>query len=341
MANHMNRYFMRNATCLLGVVLLTVALDAALAAESPSGAVISAGQQFVDLLAKGDFAAAVGRFDSKMKAALPEPELRKTWQTVQAQAGPFQKQLRARVETLGGFEVVIVTCQFERATLDVKVVLDARRQLSGLWFAPTQAATSSPGPPPYAKDGAYREMDFPVGTGEWRLPGTLTLPVGVTGPLPALVLVHGSGPNDRDETILANKPFRDLAWGLASKGIVVLRYEKRTKQYAAKLAAAGIRDFTVKEETIDDALAAAAQLRTAENVDPKRVFVLGHSLGGLVAPESVRVTRNWLGSSFWQVPPGLWKTSWWNRRATCSRCKGSRRTRDKRSSMNWSWPQRK
>ena len=118
-------------------------------------------------------------------------------------------------------------------------------------------------PPPYAKAGAYREKDFTVGTGEWRLPGTLTLPVGVTKPLPALVLVHGSGPNDRDETILANKPFRDLAWGLASKGIAVLRYEKRTKEYATKLRAAGIRDLTVKEETIDDALSAAGP--TAHN----------------------------------------------------------------------------
>ena len=154
MANHMNRYFMRNATCLLGVVLLTVALDAALAAESPSGAVISAGQQFVDLLAKGDFAARLAGSIPTMKSALPEPKLRKTWQTVQKQAGPFQKQLRARVETLGGFEVVFVTCQFERAALDVKVVLDAKKQLSGLWFAPTsRRPASSPGPPPMRKTG--------------------------------------------------------------------------------------------------------------------------------------------------------------------------------------------
>ena len=275
---------MRKPRCLLGVVLLTIALDAALAAESPSGGVISAGQEYVDLLAQGDFAAAVGRFDSTMKSALPEQKLHEAWQAIQKQAGPFQKQLRTHVEKLGGFDVVFVTCQFERAALDAKVVFDAKRQIAGLWFVPSQAAPNSFAPPPYAKAGAYREQDFTVGTGEWRLPGTLTLPVGVTKPLPALVLVHGSGPNDRDETILANKPFRDLAWGLATKGIAVVRYEKRTKEYAAKLMASGIRDFTVKEETIDDALSAAAQLRTTENIDPKRVFVLGHSLGGLVAP---------------------------------------------------------
>ena len=98
------------------------------------------------------------------------------------------------------------------------------------------------------------------------------------------MLVHGSGPNDRDETILANKPFRDLAWGLASKGIAVLRYEKRTKEHSAKLMADGIVNFTVKEETTDDALSAAAQLRVTDGIDPKRIFVLGHSLGGTLAP---------------------------------------------------------
>ncbi len=103
---------------------------------------------------------------------------------------------------------------------------------------------------------------------------------------PALVLVHGSGPNDRDESLGPNKPFKDLAWGLATRGIAVLRYDKRTKVYGAKIVAdpkfeAGL---TVKEETIDDALAAAALLRETAKVDKARVFILGHSLGGFLMP---------------------------------------------------------
>jgi hypothetical protein len=98
------------------------------------------------------------------------------------------------------------------------------------------------------------------------------------------VLVHGSGPNDRDETVGANKPFRDLAWGLASKGVAVLRYEKRTKEHADTYKTKGHGELTVKEETVDDAVSAAAQLRATEGIDPKRVYVLGHSLGGMVTP---------------------------------------------------------
>jgi dienelactone hydrolase len=120
-----------------------------------------------------------------------------------------------------------------------------------------------------------------LGSSEWALPATLTSPAG-TGPWPGVVLVHGSGPNDRDETVGANKPFKDLATGLASRGIAVLRYDKRTMVHGAKVAA--LKDFTVRQEVIEDVLEAVKVLRTQPVIDPKRVFVLGHSLGGMLIP---------------------------------------------------------
>jgi dienelactone hydrolase len=137
-------------------------------------------------------------------------------------------------------------------------------------------------PPSYAVPSAFTERDVTVGAGtEWALPGTLSMPVG-KAPFPAVVLVHGSGPNDRDESYLASKPFRDLAWGLASQGVAVLRYDKRTKVHPAQTVK--LKRFTVKDETIDDAVAAVALMRATPGVDAKRVFVLGHSLGGMLAP---------------------------------------------------------
>src|ERR1039457_6979791 len=97
----------------LARVLTVVAIQAPLTVRSAPGEVTSAGKQFVALLAKENFAGAVARFDATMKTALPEPKLRETWQTLQAQAGPFQKQLGARATTLAGYDVVLVTCQFE------------------------------------------------------------------------------------------------------------------------------------------------------------------------------------------------------------------------------------
>lgn len=286
---------MRKTILHLVFVLMVAALNPVFAAASPSDDIASAGAQFIDLLAKGDFAGATARFDNTMKTALPEAKLRDTWQNLQQQAGLFKERVHARVEAQAFFQVALVTCKFERAELDAKVVFDGKRQVSGLWFVPSQAPTRSFKPPPYARSNAFHEKDFTVGSGEWRLPGTLTLPSGATNAVPALVLVHGSGPNDRDETIGANKPFRDLAWGLATRGIAVLRYEKRTKEHAAKLAAADFSKFTIKQETIDDALSAAAQLRTTDGVDPQRIFILGHSLGGIAAPRIAQADPNLAG----------------------------------------------
>jgi hypothetical protein len=245
--------------------------------------VTGSGNRFVDLLARGDFAVAVAQYDDAMAAALPEEKLKETWQMLENQAGHFRKRVQTRTITSAGYNIALVTCEFERARLDAKVVFNAQGQVSGLFFIPSTAVSRTFDKPAYANTNAFRETNFTVGRGEWALPGTLTVPLDTSaGPCPAVVLVHGSGPNDRDETVGGVKVFRDLAWGLASRGIAVLRYEKRTRQHAARL----INDskLTVQEETIDDALSAVRQLRQCGKVDPKRIFVLGHSLGGMVAP---------------------------------------------------------
>jgi dienelactone hydrolase len=267
---------------LLVAMLATLVAPALLPRHARAEDVAAAGRQFVDLLAKRDFAAAVARYDAAMEAALPEAKLRETWEALQAQAGPFQEQLRVRTEKVRGYDVVLVTCQFEKMTLDTKVVFNSERRVAGLFFGPSQAPAESFRPPPYANTNAFRERQTKVGGGQWVLPGTLTLPLG-TGPWPAVVLVHGSGPQDRDETIGANKPFRDLAWGLASRGIAVVRYEKRTKEYSAAMSGIASK-ITLKEETVDDAVSAVKTPRQIEGIDTNRIFVLGHSLGGLAAP---------------------------------------------------------
>jgi dipeptidyl aminopeptidase/acylaminoacyl peptidase len=130
------------------------------------------------------------------------------------------------------------------------------------------------------------ETAVTVGDGRWQLPGILTCPSRLRKRVPGAVLVHGSGPQDEDETIGPNKPFRDVAHGLAARGIAVLRYVKRTKQHGPEFV--GEQEYTWYEETEQDACLAAEVLRAQPMVDASRVFVIGHSLGATLAPRIAR-----------------------------------------------------
>ena len=270
--------------CCLGCRPQTSSAPPAPAPKAPARDPMLAGAlatTFVNQLAKGDYAAAVSGFNEKMAGVMPAAKMKQAWEGLLAEAGAFREQTDVQQRTEGPYTLVFVTCRFEKTSLDLKVVYDAQGRITGLWFV--EAGSGQPYQAPgYAKPASFAETDVTVGQGQWALPGTLTMPKG-NGPFPAVVLVHGSGPQDRDETIGPNKPFRDLAWGLASRSIAVLRYEKRTKAHQAQMAAMQAK-LTVEEETIADALSAVAPLRQAQGIDPKRVFVLGHSLGGMLVP---------------------------------------------------------
>jgi uncharacterized protein len=138
-----------------------------------------------------------------------------------------------------------------------------------------------------------RDVAATLGAPGWPLPGVLSLPKAAPGRRPAVVLVHGLGPLDRDATVGAHKPFHALARGLAARGIAVLRYDKRTHVHAARVAE--LDDLTVDDEVLDDALAAIAALRLRKDVDPERIFVVGHGLGGMLAPRLAERDRRLAG----------------------------------------------
>ena len=237
--------------------------------------------RFLQWCRDGQFAEAAGRFDATVAAALPAAKLEATWKGLTTASGPLVRFGPPRISKRGDLAVVLVRCEFSRAALDAQVGFDAEGKINGLFFKPAAAPAK---PAPYVDPAKYTETTLTVGAEGWPLGATLALPVG-PGSFPAVVLVHGSGPNDRDETIGANAPFRDLAQGLATQGVATLRYDKRTRVHAARMKDA---PPTLEAEVIADALAAVAKVRTLDRIDSARVFVLGHSLGAVLAPTVAR-----------------------------------------------------
>jgi uncharacterized protein len=191
--------------------------------------------------------------------------------------GDVQKIGEPSVRDMGLVSVVTIPLQFAKQNIDFTVPVNASGQLSQLYLRPGQAIWTHPD---YSKQGAFQAREVTVGSDDWKLPGTLTYPTGKTGSS-AVVLVPDSGPSDRDATQFATKVFRDLAEGLSSRGIVVLRYEKRARQYATKMSSTS---YTIDDDTVHDAVEAVALLRAQPEVDPKRVYVLGFGVGGFIAP---------------------------------------------------------
>lgn len=250
---------------------------AALAAANPEK--IETAREILRLYLDGEYQAFVDRGDATVKAGFTAKQAAATKQQLEALYGPFQSIDGVEHKFVQGMDAVMFNARHERAILTLLVALNDQDEMAGFRVVNIEQLKEWE-PPKYADQSKFTESDLTVKEGRYELPGKLCTPKGA-GPFPAIVLVHGSGPHDADETILVNKPFKDLAWGLASQGVAVLRYEKRTHKYGAEM---DVEKLTLEEEVIDDALAAVNLLREQPKIDAKHVFVLGHSLGGLAAP---------------------------------------------------------
>jgi pimeloyl-ACP methyl ester carboxylesterase len=234
---------------------------------------------------RNDYAAARANFDTRMQTALPAEKLREVWTTLPQQLGTLDRRGHALVRHDGDTTIGVVPLHFAMGWYELQLVCAADGTVGGLWIKPalqppTEAAADPFPLPDYAQPSRYGERSLSIGVGGNALPATLTLPH--TTPEAAVVLVHGSGAHDADETIGPNKPFRDIAFGLASRNIAVLRYVKRAAAHPE--AFAPDKSFTVDDETVDDALLAGALLRKQPELRSTRIFVIGHSLGAMMAP---------------------------------------------------------
>lgn len=238
-----------------------------------------------------------------LKSALPAGVLSTEITALTGQLGAYKGIESAATDSNSVHRNVTLNVAFERATLPVTVRFKPEGEIDDFFYNTTGSAVPY-SKPSYDKPETYTEKEVVIGQGEWALPGTLTLPAGSSkGPFPVLILVQGSGPNDQDESLGALKPFRDLAVGLASKGIAVLRYEKRTREYTHQYSANP--SATIKEEAMDDALAAVDLMSRTEGIDSKSIYILGHSQGGFMMPRLLQAdSRHQIAGSVIMSGPG-------------------------------------
>jgi dienelactone hydrolase len=234
----------------------------------------------LNLLQQNKFSEAITYFDSAYSKRVGAEKLEQSWRAIVASSGAYVKTNDAKESKQFKFISVVLKCEFERRNIDMKMVFNAQDKISSFSIAPEHFKDAYE-LPSYYDSSKVEEKQVKIISGEYVLPGTLSLPAkGIKFPL--VILVHSAGAYDRDETVGSAKMFKDLALGLAMKGIAVLRYDKRAKVYPNLIHQKKLP--SVKEETMDDVAAAIKTMKNNPAVDASHIFLIGHGFGGMLLP---------------------------------------------------------
>lgn len=234
-------------------------------------------QTLTGYLNEGDEASALAMMDETMQEAMTG-KVSEVWEGLTTSLGALSETGSYLGLREGDYAVLEMTLVFEGGSMIQRTVFDDENRVSGLFF---RNGAVEGGTEPMPLPDGVKEVSVTVDAGEgYPLAGLLTLPENEK-PKAALVLIHGSGPSDKNETVGANTPLRDLAVGLAERGFAVLRYDKRTYTYAIEMSKdPDLPKLTVDEEVVSDALAAVELLREQTEIDRDKIYLLGHSMGG-------------------------------------------------------------
>lgn len=228
-------------------------------------------QALSEQMANGEFSDCAARFSDEMKASLDEAALKSAWEQVVSAAGDYVGVYDVTESETSGSVTVVTTLEYTQTGVTVTLVFDAENAVAGLWLNYRTL-------PAAAESEAFTETEIQIG--EYRLDGILTLPANAENP-PVAILIQGSGQTDFDETVGELKPFRDLAHGLAENGIASIRFNKRFYQ---RLALANEIKVTIRTEILEDVSAAIEFAQNRSDLNGENLFLIGHSLGGMLAP---------------------------------------------------------
>lgn len=235
----------------------------------------------VENLKSKNYAAIHAEFDTSLQKQLDTMRLRRMWENLLNQNGALKSVGAVETNSQLKSEIVSHQLELEKRKLELKVIFNGNGKAKGFNFVPAMLPRAKYQMPPYGKPDQMEERRVDLVSGAYSLAGMLTVPKA-PGRYPVVILVHGMGPNDRDETVGPLKIFKDLSIGLTSNGIAVYRYDKRTKQYGFRSLKE--KNFTVKNEVLDDVLAAITAVKADSAVDTNRIFLCGHTYGAMLLP---------------------------------------------------------
>lgn len=239
----------------------------------------SLSQKFLYAIDSQDYEKAVSYFNDDLKAEVPADKLQKQFE----QLVKFNGEMVMRDKVVKTFyvpdDIVYRFVWFGEQGYRLWFKLDDGK-IAGLRLM-KEAVTNDYTLPEYADMSKFKTKHVLIQSGNYGLPGEISIPENVDD-YPVVIIIHGSGPNDRDAGMFGNRPYRDIAYGLASNGIACLRYDKSSWLFPVYLS--NNEKFTAWEETGRDVCSVVAYLNDIEKISSERVFLMGHSFGGNQLP---------------------------------------------------------
>ncbi len=216
--------------------------------------------------------------DHEMSRVLGETGLEELWDAILMQFGEISKIYESSAEKKDTLFVTRTKVDFEKRSWFLKLVFNRENKISGFFIEPLTMPYEAP---IYANLDAFYEYKKTIHDPKFPVDGILTLPKSKNR-VPVIIILGGSGPTDKDLTIGSKRIYKDIAWGLASAGIAVFRFDKRTLTHARSIAA--VSNFSIDDEYLKDTRLAIKMLKDQAEIDPNQIYVLGHSLGGHILP---------------------------------------------------------
>ena len=236
-------------------------------------------KEYIVKISENDYNSASKYFSDEYREKTSEEKEIDLFNTLVADCGSFLKVSSTQVTdgNENNEKIVSAICAFENANATYEITFNSENKIIKI---ETKYTIFSDTPQiPYN----VNEIEMTVGAGtEWALDGTFAYPNDKEEPFDVVIFVHGSGPSNRDEQVGNQAIFRDLARSLASEGIASLRYDKRTYVYGDKIQETYGENITVQEETIDDVLAAINTIKTQTEFKIDKIYIAGHSMGGML-----------------------------------------------------------
>jgi hypothetical protein len=234
--------------------------------------------KLLNLIKEHKFAEALENGTSTIKLLVSAATLEKAFKDLQTTHGQLVSFTPVGAEGIGSKKVVNVLVKFEKTDLLAVVVVDDKGLIAGFRLKPAKDIPSTWMHPAYVDPGLFDEENITLSASGVEIGASLSIPK--SKPVAGVVFLGGSGPTDRDSTLGPNKPLKDLAWALASNGIAVARWDKPSAE-SSKVSDEGI---TLVKEYLSYTNAAIEALRAKLADSDVPIFILGHSLGAIIAP---------------------------------------------------------